>query len=523
MQNTILEINNITKIFPHPEKPVIANDKVNFSLRKGEIHAIVGENGTGKSTLMNILYGLLQPDGGEILLNGEPYRVKNPREAIAKGIGMVHQHFMLVPSFTVAENLVFSYEPRKRAFFVDKAEAIEITKNISQKYGFKVDPTRKIQDSPLSMQQRVELLKILYQGAEVLIFDEPTAVLTPSEVDELISILHSLKRVGKSIIFISHKLREVMEIADRVTVMRKGRMVGTVFCSETSLEDLAEMMVGQRIRMGVRLARNADDYDTRPAVLKINGLSTDVSASGQSLKAVNLVLCKGQIVGIAGVGGNGQELLVETVTGLSRRITAGNIEYQGKDITKLDASGMRDIGIAHITGERYKRGISTESDIYDNLIMGAHRRAPWAGRLFRYPKKLMALTKELIEQFNIKVSSPQSNIMELSGGNIQKCILARELNLSKEFIVAEEPTRGVDVGSQMFIYEMLLEKVKNGYCVLLVSTDLDEVLALSNIIHVMFGGRIIGTVNPEEEGALQKIGLLMAGVTEQKEGAANDK
>ncbi len=298
MGDVVLEIKGITKVFPHAERPVVANDHVAFNLEKGEIHALVGENGTGKSTLMNILYGLLQPDAGEITLSGAPYVVKNPREAIAKGVGMVHQHFMLVPSFTVAENLVFSFEPRKGLVFVDKRQAVRIAQEISEKYGLKLDPARKIKDCTLSMQQRVEILKILYQGAEILIFDEPTAVLTPSEVDELFAAFRSLRDNGKSIIFISHKLREVQEIADRITVMRKGKVVSTVKRGEADLEDLAEMMVGQRIRMGTRLSHNEAAETEKPAVLELSHLSTAVAQSGQSLKDLTFAVREGEIVGM---------------------------------------------------------------------------------------------------------------------------------------------------------------------------------------------------------------------------------
>ena len=516
MAETILELKDITKIFPHPETPVRANDGVSLSLRRGEIHAIVGENGTGKSTLMNILYGLLQPDGGEIILKGQPVKFRSPRDAMHNGIGMVHQHFMLVPSFTVAENLVFGFEPRKKGIFVDKGKANEITKQIAEKYGFEVDPGRKVADCPLSMQQRVEILKILFHGAEILIFDEPTAVLTPSETDELFKAFTALRADGKTIVFITHKLREVMAIADCVTVMRKGKVVTTVDKNDTSVEDLAEKMVGKRINIADRQIANAAQ-ETGSIILSLENVSTGLSASGKKLSNLSFDLHEGEIVGIAGVGGNGQELLVETISGLNTDVTGGHVRYRGKDITGYNAARMREIGIAHITGERYLRGISSVSNIYDNLIMGAHRRAPWAKGMFIKPKELVVLADTLIQDFDIKAASRNMDIMNLSGGNIQKCILARELNLAKELILAEEPTRGVDVGSQSFIHHTLIQKCKEGYGVVLVSTDLDEVLALSSVVYVMFDGHIIGTVDPESPDAREKIGLLMAGIATEEE------
>ena len=515
MQNVILQAKDITKIFPNPEMPVVANDHVNLTLHEKEILAIVGENGTGKSTLMNMLYGMLQPDSGEILLNGAPVHLSSPRDAIAHGIGMVHQHFMLIPSFTVAQNLVFAFEPTRRGIFVDEAKAVAITREISEKYGLQIDPMRKIQDCPLSMQQRVEILKILFHGAKILIFDEPTAVLTPAESQELFRAFRELKANGHSIIFITHKLHEVMEVADRVTVMRKGKVVGSADKSGLSVEDLAEKMVGQRINIAERIMHRAEMPHSEDIIFRMDHLSTEKNRAGKSIQDITFSLRKHEIIGFAGVGGNGQEQLVEAVTGLGTGVTAGKKFYRQQDITNSSAADIREIGIAHITGERYVLGISSASDIYDNLIMGAHRREPWAGRLFLRHKPLSRLVDHLIETFQIKTASPHNEIMNLSGGNIQKCILARELNLAKDFIVAEEPTRGVDVGSQSFIHHTLLEKCRQGYGIILVSTDLDEVLALSSTVYVMFEGKIIGQVDPESPDARGAIGLLMAGIQQE--------
>lgn len=513
MNDVVLELRNITKVFPHPEKPIIANDNVTINIRPGEVHALVGENGTGKSTLMNILYGLLSPDEGEILLEGKPVRFKNPREAINHGIGMLHQHFMLIPSFTVAENLVFAFEPKKGAF-VDIKKAVEITNEISSRYGLKVDPYKRISQCTLSMQQRVEILKILFHKANVLIFDEPTAVLTPQESQELFKAFKELKETGKSIIFITHKLREVMAVADRATIMRKGKVIDTVNIRDSSIENLAEKMIGRRFNVLVRKVKNNEmNLSTdRKDILRLDKLSAEESQSGMKLKDVSLTVKEGDIIGIAGVGGNGQEQLVECITGLFKNIAGGKIYYRDKDITRYNAHMMRQIGVAHITGERYNRGISIQSNIHDNLAMGAHRREPWASKLFLKPGKLKEMSRYLIEKFDIKTDSQFVPIMNLSGGNIQKCILARELNLARELIIAEEPTRGVDIGSVEFIHNQLINKAKEGFGVLLISTDLDEVLSLSTKIFVMYGGEIIGEIDPEQEFAEKKIGLLMAGV-----------
>ncbi|MHC1770370.1 MAG: ABC transporter ATP-binding protein [Flexilinea sp.] len=517
MENMILELKEITKIFPHPETPVIANDKVSLSLCEGEILAIVGENGTGKSTLMNILYGLLKPDSGQIYLYGKQVNFKSPSDAIANGIGMVHQHFILVPSFTVAENLVFGCEPSKNGILVDSAKAIKITEEVSKKYGFHVDPERKIQDCPLSMQQRVEILRILLRGAQILIFDEPTAVLTLEETDELFRAFKELRKDGKSIIFITHKLREVMEIADRVTVMRKGKVISTTNRVNTSVEDLAEKMVGRQINISERIMENEIEINERSALLQFQNINTKESVSGKKLSNLSFTVHKGEIIGIAGVGGNGQELLVETISGLTNQVNSGRVLYKDVDITGFNASEMRDIGIAHITGDRYLRGISSVSNIHDNMIMGAHRRKPWTKWIFIRPNKLRQLVDELIKNYNILTTSQDNEIMNLSGGNIQKCILARELNLASELILAEEPTRGIDVGSQLFIHQMLIQKSMEGFGIVLVSTDLDEIMSLSNVIYVMFEGRIIGKVDPEQSNARKQIGMLMAGINMEDE------
>lgn len=511
MSETILYLKNITKIFPHPEKPVIANDHINFSVQKGEIHAVVGENGTGKTTLMNILYGMYQPDEGEIILNGRAIKLENPRQAIENGIGMVHQHFMLIPSFTVAENLVFGFEPQK-GLLVDVDKANQIASEISTKYGLAIEPTRKIRDCSLSMQQRVEILKILYHGANILIFDEPTSVLTPQEANELFKAFKELKNDGKTIIFITHKLKEVMSVADRATVLRKGKLVGVVNIKDTSIDKLAAMMVGREISV-VKRKDIIESLDGKENILEIKNLKCLNNRGGIALNGISFALKPGEILGIAGVGGNGQSELVECITGLSKNIFEGQILYKGVDITSYSALKIRELGIGHITGERYTRGVCRKSNIYENIIMGAHRQSPWAAKHFMNPKKLNELVDKLIDTFDIKISSKDANIMSLSGGNVQKCILAREFNLAKEIIVAEEPTRGVDIGAVEFIHSQLIKKIKEGFGIILVSTDLDEIISLSTKIIVMFEGRLIGQIISDVDFLENKIGLMMAGIT----------
>lgn len=520
MDEFVLQLKDITKIFPHPETPVVANDKVSLNLKKGEVLAVVGENGTGKSTLMNILYGLLPMDEGEIYLKGKKVSFKNSRDAISHKIGMVHQHFMLIPSFTASENLVFTYEPVKNGVFVDLEKARRITREISERYGLYVDPDKKISECPLSMQQRVEILKLLYHEAEILIFDEPTAVLTPSETDELFKAFEQLKKDGKSIIFISHKLLEVTKVSDRITIMRKGKVVETVENKDVSISFIAEKMVGRRVDVNVRKEGLLPPDKAGEGILEVKGLSTRQSSSGTALKNVSFTVREGEILGVAGVGGNGQEDIVKCVNGLSDLIESGGIVYLNTDITGFAANKVRRLGIAHITGERYKMGISLDSDIYENVIMGVHRRAEFSGRLFMKIKELKAYVERLVKTFSIKASSIYTPIMNLSGGNIQKCILARELSLAKKLVIAEEPTRGVDIGSIEFIHDELVKISGEGFGILLVSTDLEEILSLSTRVIVVFNGEIAGEVYPEEDDARKKIGLLMAGIKTCGEGEA---
>jgi len=369
---------------------------------------------------------------------------------------MVHQHFMLMPSFTVAENLLFTFEPLK-GIFIDKRKSRQIAQEISTKFGLAIEPDKKIGNCSLSMQQRVEILKILLRGATILIFDEPTAVLTPNESQELFSAFAELKKAGKSIIFITHKLREVIAIADRATIMRKGKVIDTINIRDTDLEELAEKMVGRSIDMSTRKSSflNRFAFDKAKEILKVKNLSTINSLSGTHLSNISFSVKQGEILGIAGVGGNGQEELVECITGLSKDISSGSIFYHDIDITTWAANKIRNLGIAHITGDRYGRGVCTKTNVYENLIMGAHNRPPFIAGPFMKRKQLHDLSEQLIKRYDIKTNSKKSHIMDLSGGNIQKCILARELNLASDLIIAEEPTRGVDIGSIEYIHNQM--------------------------------------------------------------------
>ncbi len=505
--NFILEMKGIVKVFPLAENPVIANDHVDFSIKKGEIHALVGENGAGKTTLMNILYGMYTQDEGTIILDGMNINIEDPKKAISYGIGMVHQHFVLIPSFTVAENLIFGYEPHK-GLFVDLNKARQLASEISQKYGLEVDPDKKIQECSLSTQQRVEILKILLRGASILIFDEPTAVLTPQETKELFKAFRELAQDGKTIIFITHKLREVMAVAERVTVMQKGQVRGVVNVKDTSVEELARLMVGRDVSFTRRRIKRVSDSDK---ILEVDNLSCLDDRGLLALKDVSFHVKAGEILGVAGVGGNGQNELVECLTGLRETIN-GDIIYKGRKIIEFSAVKIRNLGVGHIPGQRYTRGICKESNVLKNLIMGAHKKHPLSKSIFLNLKQIDKYTEDLIKNYSIKTSSKDAPIMNLSGGNVQKCVVAREFTLARDLIIAEEPTRGVDIGAIEFIHTQLLKKCEEGNAIIMVSTDLDEIIALSSRIIVMYNGCIIGEVSPDITFLEEKVGLLMAGI-----------
>ena len=498
----ILELHGITKRFPG----VLANDHIDLDLREGEIHALLGENGAGKTTLMNILYGLYKPDEGEIRVNGNRVEIHSPRDAIACGIGMVHQHFMLVPVFTVVDNVMLGDEYVRGGGFLDRRKAANRILEISQQYNLQVDPFAYIKDLPVGLQQRVEIIKLLFREANILILDEPTAVLTPQEVDELFKIMKSLVASGKSIIFITHKLREVMEFSDRITVIRNGKVVGTTTPQEADQNKLAAMMVGRQIDLTIDKkaaapgevvleVRNLKVLDARK-LIAVNGVSFEVRA--------------GEVLGIAGVQGNGQTELVRALTGMQHPVE-GEIRILGKEMTHASPKAFFEIGAAHIPEDRQRDGLVLTYPVKDNFILNTFYKPPFARGIVLQQPKIIANAEELVEKFDIRTPSIFTTLSSLSGGNQQKVIVAREFSRPIKLLIAAQPTRGLDVGSIEYIHNRLIEKRDEGCAVLLVSTELDEILQLSDRIAVMYRGRIVATVNAAEV-TKEQIGLYMAGL-----------
>ncbi|NPA31900.1 MAG: ABC transporter ATP-binding protein [Chloroflexi bacterium] len=503
MTNNIVEMRNIVKIYPNG---VVANDGVNFSVRRGEIHALVGENGAGKSTLMKILYGLERPTSGEIFVKGQPVQFRSPLDAIAMGIGMVHQDFMLVPSFTVAENIVLGMEPTRRGL-IDRTEAIRITEELSQRYGLHVQADAVVDSINVGMRQRVEILKVLYRGAEILILDEPTAVLTPQETQDLFRSIRTLVEQGKTVIFITHKLREVKEISDRVTVMRRGKVVGTVLTSEATREELARMMVGRE----VLLSMDKPPQKRGAPVLRVRNL-TYVSETGRTvLKDVTFNVHAGEILGVAGVEGNGQTELVEVLTGL-RPATAGQASVEGKEILAATPRAVRQAGVAHIPEDRLNNGLALQATINENLIVDRYYRPPFRKGLFIDQQVVVEQGERLIREFDIRTPSGQVPVSSLSGGNMQKVIVAREFSAEPKLLIAAQPTRGIDVGATEFVRQQLVQKRTEGTAVLLVSADLAEVMSLSDRIIVMYEGEITGVFPDAAAVTEEELGLYMLGI-----------
>ncbi len=501
MAEYLIEMKGISKSFPL----VLANDKVDFFVKKGEIHALVGENGAGKSTLMSILYGLYQPDEGEILIDGIKKIISNPNKAIENRIGMVHQHFMLVPPLTVVENVILGMEPRKNYFFIDLQKAAFNIKTLSDQYGFKIDPWAKIEDISVGIQQRVEIIKVLYRGAEILILDEPTAVLTPQEVDELFKILKSLKGQGKTIIFITHKLNEVMAISDQVTIMRNGKVVGTKETSQTNTAEIATLMVGRE----VLLKTDKIEQLAGKSVLRLEQVSAFNQHRYPVLKSINLSVKEGQILGIAGVEGNGQAELVEVITGL-RPVSSGHIYLYDLDLTGLNPRKIRELNIAHIPEDRRKRGFISEYSVAENLVLGSHYRPPFArGCLINFPE-VQKYANELISDYDIRPAVKENLLKALSGGNQQKVIVARELYRKPNLLIASQPTRGLDVGSIEFVHQQILKERSKGKAILLVSAELDEILSLSDEIAVIYEGKIVEIMKNKDIDR-GRLGLLMTG------------
>ncbi|AEH51296.1 ABC transporter ATP-binding protein [Pseudothermotoga thermarum] len=495
-----VEMINIVKKFPG----VVANDDVNLTVFKGEIHAIVGENGAGKTTLMNQLYGLLQPDSGEIRIFGQPVKFKGPRDAIAKGIGMVHQHFMLVNNLTVAENVVLGAETTK-GFIFDLKTARKKVEELSKSYGLLVDPIAKIEDLPVGMQQRVEIIKTLYRGAEILILDEPTAVLTPQETKELFGILRKLKESGKTIIFISHKLEEVMEISDRITVMRQGKVVGVLNKHETNPKEIARLMVGRDVVFTVeKLPANPKEV-----VLRVEDLWVKDYRHLDAVKGVSFEVRAGEIYGIAGVAGNGQTELVEALTGL-RKIEKGKVIFLGQDVTNKSVRELRQLGLAHIPEDRHKYGLVLQFPAYYNVILGRHNRQPFAKSGFLVHREIYSFAEKLLEEFDVRPRNIKMLGGNFSGGNQQKLVVAREMSAMPKLIVVSQPTRGLDVGATEFIHRILIKLRDSGVAILLVSMELDEILSLSDRLAVMYRGEFMGEVDPKKV-SIGEIGLMMTG------------
>ncbi|RLD06928.1 MAG: heme ABC transporter ATP-binding protein [Chloroflexota bacterium] len=500
----ILELKGITKRFPG----VLANDNINLTLNKGEIHALLGENGAGKSTLMNILYGLYDPDEGEIFVNEEKINVSSPRDAIARGIGMVHQHFMLVPVFTVTENVMLGDETTHLGGFLDRKSPAARIREISDEYSLEVDPDSYVRDLPVGVQQRVEIIKLLYREADILILDEPTAVLTPQEVDELFTIMRSLVNSGKSIIFITHKLREVLTFADRITVIRGGKVVGTTTPKEADQNQLASMMVGR----DVDLALNKKTANIKEKVLEVQDLVVLNDLNQVAVNEVSFNVHSGEILGVAGVQGNGQTELVKAITGLSHPVE-GKIDLLGQNIDRSTPRAITELGSAHIPEDRQQDGLVLTATIADNLVLNTYYLDPFAKGVVIQEDQIRDNAENIIKNFDVRTPSAMIPVGSLSGGNQQKVIVGREFSRSIKFLVAAQPTRGLDVGSIEYIHNRLLEKRDDGCAILLVSTELDEIMELSDRIAVMFDGKIIAVV--DAEGATkEQIGLLMAGVAE---------
>lgn len=496
----VIEMRGISKVFPG----VIANDNINFALEKGEIHALLGENGAGKTTLMKILYGLYTQTSGEIHVNGQKVLIDSPNKAIELGIGMVHQHFMLVKPFTVAENIVLGSEPAKFGI-LNRTEMIRQVEEISQKYGLMVDPNAKIQDISVGMQQRVEILKALYRGANILVLDEPTAVLTPQEVGELTTIMRKLTEQGKSIIFITHKLKEVKAISERITVIRRGQVVGTVKTAEVDLRQLAKMMVGREVILEV----DKKPTETGEVILDVENAHALNDLGLPALNGISFNVRAGEILGIAGVDGNGQTELTEVLTGL-RSLNAGKIFFNSKEVSHLTTRQRIEDGMSHIPEDRQKRGLILEYSLANDLILGHHYTEPFSQGLKLNFEKIGGNARRLISEFDVRTPNEEVLSKNLSGGNQQKLIIAREFSRNPELLIAAQPTRGVDVGAIEFIHKRIIDQRDAGKAVLLISFELDEILALSDRIAVIYEGKIVDIVSAKE-ATEEGLGYMMAG------------
>jgi simple sugar transport system ATP-binding protein len=498
-----VEMKNITKKF----SDFVANDNISLTIQKGEVHALLGENGAGKSTLMNILYGLYSPTSGKIYINGKEVEIKNPNIAIQNKIGMVHQHFMLVKPFTVTENIILGMEKTGGFGKLQLREAEKEVEELSQKYGLKVNPILKIENITVGMQQRVEILKALYRGVDILILDEPTAVLTPHEIHELGKIVHNLTKEGKSIILISHKLKEIKEMADKCTIIRHGKFIDTVDVSKTSIEELASKMVGRKVNFIVE----KDDKKAGEVVLKIENLVVKDNRGITTVNGLSLEVRAGEILGIAGIDGNGQTQFLEAITGL-RKIESGKVSLHNRDITNKTPAEIIESKIANIPQDRQKRGLVLDFTVAENMILENHNKAPFARRGILDHQNIYNFSKELINKFDVRPKDEYKIAGTLSGGNQQKVIIAREVTNDPDLLIAAQPTRGLDVGAIEYVHKALVRQRDVDKAVLLVSLELDEVMNVSDRIAVIFEGKIVGTFDAKEAD-MEKLGLMMAGGT----------
>jgi ABC-type uncharacterized transport system ATPase subunit len=501
----VLELRGVTKAFPG----VLANDHIDLTLHKGEILALLGENGAGKTTLMNILYGLYTPDAGEIYIRGKKVDIHDPNDAIRQGIGMVHQHFMLVPVFTVTENVMLGVESVQAGVFLDRELAAERIREISTRFGLEADPDAMVEDLPVGVQQRVEIIKILYRQADILILDEPTAILTPQEAEDLFQVIRSLVAQGKSVIFITHKLKEVFSIADRITVLRGGQVVGSTTPDESTEQSLARMMVGREVILSV----DKDPAQPAEVVLDVQNLRVRGDRGSIAVRDVSLSVQAGEILAIAGVQGNGQTELVGALTGL-RGVESGTIAILGQDTTHATPRQITELGVAHVPEDRQQDGLVLSFSVQDNLVLNTYYVQPFAKGALLQRNEIEGAAQERIRLFDVRTPSPHLPTSKLSGGNQQKVIVARELSRPIKLLIANQPTRGLDVGSIEYIHNMIVRMRDAGCAVLLVSAELDEIMSLADRIAVICNGQILDVL-PAKEATLEACGLLMAGITEE--------
>ena len=507
MSEYVIEMNNIRKEFPG----IVANDDITLQLRKGEIHALLGENGAGKSTLMSVLFGLYQPEAGEIRKNGQIVKINNPNDATALGIGMVHQHFKLIEVFTVLDNIILGAETTNKLGFLKKKEARKKVQELSEKYGLKVDLDAKVEDITVGMQQRVEILKMLYRDNEILIFDEPTAVLTPQEIDELMATMKGFAAEGKSILFITHKLNEIMAVADRVTVLRKGKYIGTVNTKDTNKQELSNMMVGRPVQLEVQ----KEPAQPKEVILKVEGLTVPSKLhKNDAVKNVSFEVRQGEILCIAGIDGNGQTELIHGLTGLEKA-SAGKITLCGQDISGLSIRKRSQAGMSHIPEDRHKHGLVLNYTLEQNMVLQKYKEPRFQKHGFIKFDEIRKYSEKLIEDYDVRSGQgPVTVSRAMSGGNQQKAIIAREIDRDEPLIIAVQPTRGLDVGAIEHIHGQLIAERDKGKAVLLVSLELDEVMGLADRIIVLYEGEIVGELNPKETNP-QELGLYMSGAKRQ--------